>query len=186
MIFRNATHADIDGVLALQSKYLLANIAESERQNGFVTTPFTVKQIEDIISLDGLFIAEDNSKVIAYAFAGSWDYFSQWAIFPFMVSRLAELHFTTETMTVDNSFQYGPICIDGAYRGTGVLQQLFEAMRIGMSTRYPIGVTFINQINKRSYEAHTRKLKMKVIDDFEFNGNKFYGLAFLTSESVLD
>lgn len=186
MIFRNATITDINGVIELQGKNLLANIPENERVNGFVTTPFTVSQIESIVALDGLFVAEKDAKIIAYAFAGSWDYFSQWAIFPFMVNRLAQLNFRTEIMTTENSFQYGPICIEKNHRGSGVLQKLFEAMRLGMSKRYPIGVTFINQINKRSFAAHAKKLKMDVIDEFEFNGNKYYGLAFLTSESVLE
>lgn len=186
MIFRNATISDINGVIELQGKYLFADTPENERENGFVTTPFTVVQIEKIIGLSGLFVAEDERKIIAYAFAGSWEYFSQWAIFPFMVSRLGKLNWGTEIITTKNSFQYGPICIDKNYRGSGVFQKLFELMRIGMNRQYPIGVTFINKINKRSFEAHTKKLKMDVIDEFEFNNNNYHGLAFLTSETVSD
>lgn len=186
MIFRNATISDINGVIELQGKNLLANIPENEWENGFVTTPFTVGQIESIVTFNGLFVGESDKRIVAYAFAGSWEYFSQWAIFPFMVSRLAQLNFRTEVIAIENSFQYGPICIDKNYRGSGVFQKLFEAMRIAMSKQYPIGVTFINKINKRSFEAHTKKLKMDVIDEFEFNSNNYYGLAFLTSESVLD
>lgn len=186
MVFRNATKSDINEVIELQNKYLLVNTPEDERKNGFVTTPFTVGQIEEIIALDGLFIAEKDKKVIAYAFAGSWSYFAQWPIFPFMVSRLEQLRLGSEKITPENSFQYGPVCIEKSYRGSGLFQKLFEAMRIGMSQQYPIGVTFINKINNRSFEAHTRKLKMEVVDEFEFNNNNYYGLAFRTGETVLD
>ena len=186
MIFRKATNFDIAGVIELQSTYLLANIAEAERENGFVTTPFTIEQIEQAIAIDGVFIAEDENKIVAYAFAASWDYFSQWKIFTFMVRRLPSLEFTSETITTKNSFQYGPICIDENYRGSGLFQQLGELMRIEMNQQYSIGITFINKINKRSFEAHTKKLKIKVIDHFEFNENHYYGLAFLTSETVLE
>ena len=185
MILRNATIDDIEGVLTLQAKYLLANTPEDERENGFVTTPFTVEQIENIIAQDGLFIAENENKVVAYAFAGSWEYFSQWAIFPFMATRFNNYGVENEEVTTENSFQYGPICIDADYRGSGLFQQLFEAMRIAMQKRYPIGITFINKINKRSYEAHTKKLKMAVVDEFTFNNNNFYGLSFDTKVSVI-
>jgi hypothetical protein len=181
MLLRNATLTDIQGVLDLQAKYLLVNTPEEERKNGFVTTPFTIPQLEEIIALNGLFIALESNRVVAYAFAGSWDYFSQWAIFPYMTTRLLDIQFDEMPITVANSFQYGPICIEKAHRGSGLFQQLFETMRLAMSAHYPIGVTFINKINIRSYEAHTKKLKMKVIDEFTFNQNNYYGLAFKTN-----
>lgn len=46
-----------------------------------------------------------------------------------------------------------------------------------MNNRYPIGVTFINKINNWSFEAHTRKLNIVVIDEFEFNSNKLLWLS---------
>lgn len=82
-------------------------------------------------------------------------------------------------------FQYGPVCVDAAYRGLGVFPRLFEAMRLGMCERYPIGVTFINRLNPHSYHAHTKKLGMTVVDEFEFNGRPYYGLAFDMARSVL-
>jgi hypothetical protein len=44
-------------------------------------------------------------------------------------------------------------------------------------------VTFINKLNERSFAAHTRKLNLEIIDEFQFNGNSFYTLAFLTANS---
>jgi hypothetical protein len=41
-------------------------------------------------------------------------------------------------------------------------------------------VTLINKINPRSVAAHTRKLDLTIVDEFEFNGNFYYGLAFPT------
>ena len=185
MTLRNATIFDVEKVLLLQDKYLLVNTPEAERQNGFVTTPFSIAQLEEIIEQNGLFVADDEGDIVAYAFAGSWAYFSQWAIFPFMVNRLPDIKYGNFEITEKNSFQYGPVCIDMAYRGSGLFPKLFEVMRLAMNAHYPIGVTFINKINQRSYEAHTKKLKMEVVDEFTFNGNNFCGLAFRTDESVL-
>ncbi|MDZ4330555.1 MAG: GNAT family acetyltransferase, partial [Flavobacterium sp.] len=70
--FETAKISDIDGVLALQELYLVANLSEEEKAAGFVTTPFTIEQLTEVINENNLFIAKDNNKIIAYIFAGSW------------------------------------------------------------------------------------------------------------------
>ena len=183
---RIATTSDIDGILSLQDKYLYRNLNEEERKKGFVTTPFTVPQLEEIIRQKGLFVAEnENNKIIAYAFGGSWEYFEQWEIFNFMVSRFPKLSFKDYTITTENSFQYGPVCIDEKYRGKGLLNLLFEEMRIELFKRYPISITFINKVNIVSEMAHTKKLGWEIIDEFEFNDNNYIGLAIEMKDSVL-
>ena len=41
-------------------------------------------------------------------------------------------------------------------------------------------ITFINKNNPRSFEAHTRKLNMEIINEFQFNDNEYYELALET------
>lgn len=65
-----------------------------------------------------------------------------------------------------------------------MLPSLFEILRSSFadrqrrkqSYRYQTGVTFINQLNQRSYAAHTKKLDWQLVAEFEFNGGQFYGL----------
>src|SRR5690554_4196440 len=183
---RIANKSDINGVLSLQEKYLYRNLSEKEREEGFVTTPFTVSQLEEILEQNGLFVAEnEKNDIIAYAFAGSWKYFEQWEIFNFMVSRFPQLSFNDNEITTANSFQYGPVCIEKEYRGKGVLNLIFEEMRIEFKKKYPISITFINKVNVISKIAHTRKLGWKIIDEFEYNNNTYIGLAFDMNNSVL-
>lgn len=182
---------DIPGVLSLQEKYLYKNLNDLERKKGFVTTPFTVSQIEEIIQQNGLFIAEiledksENNQIIAYAFAGSWKYFEQWEIFKVMTSQFPELSFHGIPITTENSFQYGPVCIDENFRGKGLLNQLFEEMRIEFFKKYPISITFINKINAISEKAHTKKLGWEKLNEFTFNTNYYLGLAFDMKNSVV-
>ena len=184
--FRIAMPADIPGILALQEKYLVTNLSAEQKKNGFVTTPFTIDQLTDIINQTGLFTAKDNNTIIAYAFAGSWQYFSQWPIFNAMTERFPLLAFRDFTITTENSFQYGPVCIDEKYRGSGLLNKLFELMRITLLKRYPLSITFINKINPRSLKAHVGKLNWTIIDEFEFNNNNYFMLASDMKESVLN
>lgn len=183
---RLAIKNDIEGILSLQEKYLYRNLSKEERKKGFVTTPFTIPQVEEIIFQNGLFVATNETKqIIAYAFAGSWKYFEQWEIFNYMVSRFPQLSYNGNEITTENSFQYGPVCIDEKYRGTGLLNLLFEEMRLELLKRYPISITFINKINTVSEKAHTKKLGWKIIDEFEFNDNFYIGLALDMKVSVL-
>ena len=94
-----------------------------------------------------------------------------------MIKELPNLEYEGVQLSVDNSYQYGPICIDKSVRGTEVLPRIFHFALEHMSKRYPILITFVNQINPRSYHAHTRKLGLDVIQEFEFNGNRYWELA---------
>lgn len=177
---------DIPDILSLQDKNLYSKLTEKERESGFVTTPFTTEQIEEILKQNGLFVAEnEGGLIIAYAFAGTWEYFEQWEIFNFMVSRFPNLSYKSKAITVENSFQYGPVCIDKLYRGQGLLNQIFEEMRLEFVKKFPISITFINSVNVISEKAHTQKLGWEIIDRFEFNNNKYIGLALDMNTSVL-
>ncbi len=180
MTYRLATSSDFKGIFALQSTYHISQIREADKQNGFVTTLLNEQQLNDLVGLSGLFVACDNDNVIGYALAFSWQYGQQWAIFEHMITTFSSLRFEEYPITVENSFQYGPVCIDLAYRGGTVLQGLFQVICTHFQDKYALGATFINQINLRSVKAHTQKLPMKIIAEFEFNHNNYYTLGFYT------
>ena len=183
MNYRHATKEDLGQVAALQQKYHVSTISDEDRPSGFVTTLFTHDQfIELIDSEDGLIIACDGERVIAYAMVASWHYWQKWPLFQHMIMDLPKTTYLEQVLSVDNSYQYGPICIDKDYRGTSVLPHLFEFARIHMQKRFPILVTFINYINPRSYKAHVEKLGLDVIKSFEFNSNHYYELGYDTSK----
>jgi hypothetical protein len=181
LIIRQAIESDIEGILDLQSRNLYTNLAVEALAGGFVTTPFTPDLLRQLFCQSGVFVAEAGGKIGGYLLAGDWEFFSQWEIFRLMMARLPELSFQDREITIGTSFQYGPICIDTDLRGSDVLTQLYELARSSFAPKFPMGITFINKINQRSFVAHTKKLGLEVIDEFEFNDNYFYTLAFLTT-----
>ena len=189
MIYRNATLADIPKIAELQSIYHVSTISLEDKPNGFVTTLFTNQQFQDIIEKEqGLAIAcddEDGNTIVAYVMAASWEYWSAWPLFQHMIQDLPNTTYMGRTLSTENSYQYGPICIHKKYRGTDVLPSLFEFSRSQMQPRFPILITFINHINPRSYEAHTRKLGLDVIESFTFNNNHYYELGYDTTREVV-
>ena len=186
MQLKIAQLSDIDEVLQLHYKYQINSINEEDKKDGFITTPFTKEELTKLINEEqGLFIVRIEDKVIAYVMCASWKFWSVWPMFAHMIKDLPNLQYLGQTLSVDNSYQYGPICVDKSVRGSGVLEELFDFARDQMSKRFPILVTFVNKINPRSYEAHIRKLKLEVIQEFEYNNNQYYELVYDTSKKLL-
>lgn len=184
MEYRNASLDDIQGVSELQKKYHVSTISDIDRPDGFVTTLFTEEQFKDLIQKEnGLTIACDGDKIVGYAMAASWEYWSEWPLFQHMIKDLPNTTYLNEVLSTENSYQYGPICVDKKYRGTDVFPNLFEFSRQEMVKKYPILITFINQINPRSHAAH-QKLELDIIKEFEFNNNMYYELAYNTSKKT--
>jgi hypothetical protein len=179
-MIRTALESDISGILDLQAQNLYVNLAPTELGDGFVTTPFTPELLQQLLHQTGVFVADREDKIVAYLLAGDWEFFSQWEIFIVMLDRLPHLKFKGRSMPVEQSFQYGPICLDRSVRGTTVFPDIFAYMRSSFAPKFPIGITFINKLNQRSFAAHTRKLDLEIIDEFELNNNSFYTLAFDT------
>ena len=185
MEYKLAKIEDIEKVLALHFKYQIDSIKEEDKKDGFITTAFTKEQMVDLITLEqGLFIAVENDRIVAYVMSASWDFWSRWPMFAFMIEDLPNLEYLGQKLSVQNSYQYGPVCVDKEYRGSGVLEKLFDFARENMAKKFPILVTFINKINPRSYEAHTKKLKLEVIKEFSYNNNHYYELVYDTSKKL--
>ena len=185
MHYKVATVEDIGATLALHAKYQVDTIKEEDKKDGFVTTAFTKEQLTSLILEEqGLFIIIDKGKVVAYVMAASWKFWSRWPMFAHMIKELPKLEYLGEKLSTENSYQYGPICIDKSLRGTEVLKNIFNFSRKHMAKRYPILVTFVNKINPRSFEAHKRKLGLDVIQEFEYNGNHYYEMVYDTSKPV--
>lgn len=176
-----AQACDIEEILKLHFRYQIDSINEEDKADGFITTAFTKDHLTRLIEDEnGLFIASVDNKIVAYAMAASWGYWAQWPMFEFMIKNLNDSNYLNQEVTTENSYQYGPVCVDKSVRGLGVFEKVFNFALASMAVRYPIMITFINKINPRSFEAHTRKVNLDVINSFEFNNNQYYKLACLT------
>ena len=179
--FRLAKIDDINEILKLHYRYQIDSIDEEDKKDGFITTVFDEKQLSELIEQEeGLFVAVKDNIILAYAMAASWRFWSRWPMFAYMIEDLPNLQYAGQTLSTENSYQYGPICVDKSVRGQGVFEGIFNYSLQIMSDRYPILVTFINKINPRSYAAHTQKAGLDVIQEFEYNNNQYYELARLT------
>ena len=182
--YKVAEISDIEATLKLHAKYQVDTIDPEDKKDGFVTTPFSKEELTELIEQEsGLFIAKDGDEVVAYVMSASWEFWSKWPMFAFMVQNLEGKSFKGIAITKNNSYQYGPIAIDKRFRGTVLLFEIFDFAREHMAKRYPMLVTFVNKINIRSYYAH-KKLGLEVLSEFKYNNNQYFEMVYDTKVKV--
>jgi hypothetical protein len=186
-MIRHATAADMPGIRALLKKYHRDTISDEDRPGGFVTTAITDEQLTDLIEKEnGVMIivrpsdAPSPDEVLAFCFAAPWEFWKSWPLFAYMIEIMPEYEFEGKKIVVEETYQYGPICVDTSIRGTGAFADLFYASLTDFKDRFPIMITFVNSINGRSENAHNNKAHMQTIGTFDFNDNHYLMMAIRT------
>ena len=177
ILFRKATPADFEGILRLQHQNLFSNLTGADLSQGFLTIEFTREQLHSISSELGIFVAVQGKVVVGYLMAETAEFAVGSPLISNMLKRLKDVVFDGVTLSCC-FFVYGPVCIDRQSRGQGILEGLFEIMKEALGDDYDVGIAFVSLSNPRSFQAHTAKLGMRVIDEFEFGGERYRTLAF--------
>ena len=187
LMIRHATAADMPGIRALLKKYHRDTISDEDRPGGFVTTAITDEQLTDLIEKEnGVMIivrpsdAPSPDEVLAFCFAAPWEFWKSWPLFAYMIEIMPEYEFEGKKIVVEETYQYGPICVDTSIRGTGAFADLFYASLTDFKDRFPVMITFVNSINGRSENAHNNKAHMQTIGTFDFNDNHYLMMAIRT------
>ncbi|MCI5049825.1 MAG: hypothetical protein MRY32_05780 [Rickettsiales bacterium] len=179
-----ATLSDMDGFKRLQEQNLVSLLPLEKQSDGFVTTPFSDEQLAQLIADEGLCVGKDGDKVVAYAASAGWPYFSQWEIFEYMASLIPQFTLNGKQPTAEDSYQYGPICVDTDYRGQGLFENMFYFAREHMAKRYPFALTFINKRNARSYAAHKRIDLIQFVSEFDYGDQSYHVMGFETKDEA--
>jgi len=86
MEYKVASIDDIDATLKLHAKYQIDSIKEEDKKDGFVTTAFSKEELTQLIEREqGLFIAKEDDEVLAYVMSASWQFWSRWEMFAYIV-----------------------------------------------------------------------------------------------------
>ncbi len=189
MQIRLAELKDMEGIKALLKKYHRDTISEEDRPNGFVTTAITDEQLARLITDEhGVMIitepAGDSEEVLGFCFAAPWDFWEEWPLFRHMMDIIPDYSFEGKPLVLEETYQYGPMCIDSRIRGTGAFEKLFYASLAGFKDRFPVMLTFVNQINGRSEKAHTEKARMTTVGTFDFGDNHYFLMGIRTDATL--
>ncbi len=176
-----AQPADFAAILQLQARYHLSALPETTLEQGFVTTQLDGETLAQMHEQRAIWIARsDNGELAAYACAVEWEFYVYSRFVEAVFARLP-LPLGEQTVTADNSFIYGPACIDERFRGGDILPALTEAIRARYSNHRAFGVCFIDARNARSLAAHERKLGFTRVAELPFADVIYHMLAFGTA-----
>ena len=176
--YRCATDADFLAILDLQRQNLRWNLSEADQQQGFLSVEYAERDLAAINADLGIYVAVEGAQLHAYAVAQTADAAQSVPLLAQMMSSFTDAKFVTEPVADLSYFIYGPVCIARTQRGRGILGGLLRAMSKQLASRFDLGIAFIAQSNLHSYQAHVRKNNLAVIDEFEFNEQRFWTVAF--------
>jgi predicted GNAT superfamily acetyltransferase len=177
-VFSQAKPQDYSAILRLQSANFIGNLSTEERKEGFLSAEFTSRQVAEMAEDLGTTIASVDGAVVAFlcAFRNEFNHGSP--VIAKMLENYDRVHFDGKALSSYNSYVYGPVCIDRAYRRRGLLRGLYEAQKRELAGRFEVGVAFVSRTNPHSLEAHVAGLGMTEVGEFELKGNVYVILAF--------
>jgi hypothetical protein len=156
----------------------LTTIQGEDLSQGFLSIEFTREQLHKVNSELGIFVALQDKEVVGYLMAESIEFAVGSTLIAHLLKRLKDYVFENVSLSSCSLFVYGPVCIDKPHRGKGILKGLSNIMLQTLRGQYDVGIAFVSEHNPRSLRAHQVKLGMQIIDEFQFNEQKYRTLAF--------
>lgn len=178
MAFRCFRSDDLSEVLRIQEDNLIANLSTAQQADGFLSVAFSAQQVVEMDRDIPIVVADCGDRLGGYMCGSTLAASAEVPLLARMMSIFPETMYGGRSLDRFNAYIYGPVCVERALRGTGVLEGLFAATLKQMAGRYEIGVLFVSLDNPRSMRAHTRKLGMRKLCDFSFMGRDFGLLVF--------
>jgi predicted GNAT superfamily acetyltransferase len=178
IIYRRALAQDYPAIVRLNAANFIANLAEHERADGFLSAVFTLQQVAAMAEDLGITVAIVDGELAGFlcAFRNDFDHGSP--VVAKMIESYDRTRFEDKLLTEYNTYAYGPVCIDRGYRRMGLLRGLYEAQKRDLAGQFEVGVALIARSNPHSMQAHVAGLGMTEVGEFEVNGNLFATVAF--------
>ena len=178
MEFRRAKLEDIPAILDVQAANFIDSLEDAERRGGFLSVEFTRHQLEEMASHVGIIVAAIGGRLAGYLCASSCEFNRPFPLLAAMMQQFDAIDYRDRSLASSRVFIYGPVCIDRAYRGRGLLRRLYETLQQEVVGRYDIGVAFVAEDNPHSLRAHMDGLGMAHVGEFVFSGKRYHILAF--------
>lgn len=183
--YRRASGQDFENIVNLQNLYLEANLESEQKHDGFLSGQFSAAQFR-LINADGAVVvavagARDESnassgEVEAYLCASSVPFNMAFALPRAMIESFPKAIYQDRPLSEQNLLIAGPVCVASAYRGQGLVLELYRTLFTLLQERYEVVVVFVSLDNPRSISAHS-KLGMTAVSNFKFNEKEYVIMA---------
>jgi hypothetical protein len=169
IIKRLSSRKEIIGVKELQSSNLKTVLDETEiSKQGFLTAEYSIEFLEKINKIQPSIIMVDKEKVIGYALVISRKIYGIHNLIDGMFNKIDDLIYQEEKLKEVNYSIVGQLCIEKSYRGTGLVNKIYNFYRKELSEDFKYLVTGVDEKNVRSIKAHFNT-GFEIIGKISFN-----------------
>jgi hypothetical protein len=181
LIYRPATAADAPAIAALANQHTHQQLSAAARQGGFLTGHFAAPALAAMLASVPGQVAYEGTELVGFIVNSRLPAERYPPLVRNISALLPTLLYQGRPLADYQWFFYGPALVQPAYRGRGVLRQLFAANRRALVGRYKVGVAFIAAENAASLHVHTQKLGLEEVGSLDFEGARYVVLAFAVS-----
>jgi len=181
LTYRPATAADAPAIAALANQHTHQQLSAEARQGGFLVGQFAAPALAAMLASVPGQVAYCGPELVGFAVNSRLPAERYPPLVQQISALLPTLPYRGRPLADYQWFFYGPVLVQPAYRGQGVLRQLFEANWRTLAGRYEVGVAFIAAENAASLHVHTQKLGLEVVGSLDFEGARYVVLAFAVS-----
>jgi RimJ/RimL family protein N-acetyltransferase len=157
---------ELDQIADLSRENLVTNIsAETKAKEGFVTWQYSADALRALHAIAPSVIVTDGKIVAGYALTLTH---ASALIYPPMrhsLEHISSLEYRDRKVGDSRFYLMGQICVGAAYRGRGVVEQLYRYHHDHFSPRFDLLATEISTSNPRSLRAH-QKVGFEVINTY--------------------
>lgn len=148
---------EIQQILDLQQLNLPKNISKEEAlEQGFVTVEHDFPLLKKMNDLAPSIIAKDGEKVIGYCLAMLVELKNDVPILVPMFEMIEKIDYQGKKLSDFPYIAMGQVCVDKNYRGLGVFDGMYQAMKYYFDNQYDRVITEVALRNTRSMKAHQR------------------------------
>lgn len=181
MLIRQAVSSDYPTILALQAQNTPEHLSTEQRQQGFIVSQMNEKQLASINNGLGILVAIEGKQLAGFVCLMPVDAQPRPGVVDAMLQSLATQSFHQRPLSQQRVFLYGPVCLSAAWRGKGVLRQLFDAVKERTRHDFDLGALFVDDDNPHSLAAHVNGLGMTALTSFHCNNARYQLVIFATS-----
>jgi len=168
--------ADFESLVSLQNSNLASNLSDEQRRDGFLSVRFSAKQFADMNDDLSVIVGTEEETVKAFLCASTVQFNAPFALPKTMIDRFPHAIYDSKPLSDWFACIAGPVCIDAALRGQGVLKMLYDCFYNIAPVQYELATVFVSVDNPRSIMAH-EKPGMRIVDEFDFNSRQHVIMA---------
>lgn len=179
---RVAEVADAPAIAALANRHTYQQLSEADRQGGFLTGTFTEPALAAMLATVPGQVAYKEAELVGFIINSRLAPERYPPLVQQISALLPALQYRQRPLADYQWFFYGPVLLAPAYRGQGLLQELFAASQRTLAGHYEVGIAFIAAENVASLHVHTHKLGLEAVGELAFDDTTYFILAFGVGE----